>query len=397
MSLADRKMNKKALFIAENVVEEKPGLSGGEVRFIEIAKGWQREGYKIHILGSPGVKYLCGKLGLEITLHPLLQVPFPGRIAYFVRLLTSFLLPKSLADFKEGVVYSTSEQISDVLPGLILKLRSRRKIRWAVAVHWLPPIKWWTRQRAGFFNSLFFLINERSGLYLAYFFADRLLPVSDSTKKQMMEVNFSMKKVSAVACGVNYDEIRKIAGQVKVKKYDAVFMKRVQAVKGALDLPDIWEKVVAKKPRAKLLVIGEGADENELRRKIIEKGLEKNIELAGVIFDDKIKFAKLAESRIFLLPSYEENWAIVIGEAQAAGIPVVCYKLKELVSVWRDSVVFVAKGDRGEMADRVIELLDEPKEIGKISRNATEYVKRYQWREIAKKELQVILAENKRK
>lgn len=387
-------MKKQALFICENVVEEKPGLSGGEVRFIEVAKGWRKQGYQIHILGSPGVKYLCKKLNLEVILHPLKQILLSGRLAYFLRAFTSFLLPKTLASFKEGVVYSTSEMVSDVLPGLILKLKARKKIKWAVAVHWLPPLKWWTRKRSTLLNSLFFLINERLGLYLAYFFADRLLPVSESTKKQMQDVHLSMRKVFPVECGVNYEKIRQIVGGVKKKKYEAVFMKRIQAVKGVLDLPDIWEKVTEKKPKARLIIVGEGPDEEKLKQQIKEKDLKKNMDYLGVIFDDKIKFSKLAESRLFILPSYEENWAIVIGEAQAAGIPVICYQLKELVNVWKDSVIFIPIGDKKKMAAKIIELLNKPKEVDKISKKGLEFVRQYEWQAIAEKELQIILKNN---
>jgi hypothetical protein len=34
-------MLKNILFIANSIVGEKPGLSGGEVRFLELAKVWQ--------------------------------------------------------------------------------------------------------------------------------------------------------------------------------------------------------------------------------------------------------------------------------------------------------------------------------------------------------------------
>ncbi len=48
----------KILFIANAIVGENPGLSGGEVRFIGIAKFWTDKGYEIHLMSAKGGKRL---------------------------------------------------------------------------------------------------------------------------------------------------------------------------------------------------------------------------------------------------------------------------------------------------------------------------------------------------
>ena len=384
---------RKVLFIANAIVGEMPGLTGGEVRFIEIAKNWQKHGYRIHLLSSRGGRILCEKLGLKVILHSISNSKEVNRLTFITRFFEAFFLPKTLEHFDEGIVYSSSEQIYDVIPGVILKLKSLRKIKLAVAVHWLPPVKWWERKQSTFLNSLLFLISERTGLFLGCLFANRLLPVSEATKNQMRKSLFGrlfLKKVTAVECGINFQEIRKISQKVKVKKYEAVFMKRIQAVKGVFDLIKILDIVVKKIPEAKLIVIGSGIDEEEAKRMVFEKKLNKNIEFLGVIYDMKEKFNKLAESRLFLLPSYEENWAIVIGEAMTAGLPVLAYDLPELIEVWKDNFIQVPLGNTKIFADKIIELLDNPKEIDRMSKKALKFVKKYDWEAIAKKELEII-------
>ena len=134
-----------------------------------------------------------------------------------------------------------------------------------------------------------------------------------------------MAKVHTVECGVNFTEIREISETVSDKHYDAVFMKRIQAVKGIFDIIDIWKMVLKERPNAKLVVIGEGIDGEKARRIVKEENLSNNIIFSGMVLDTIEKFQLLASSKLFVLPTYEENWAIVIGEAMAAGIPVITY------------------------------------------------------------------------
>ncbi|MFX0203194.1 MAG: glycosyltransferase, partial [Candidatus Hodarchaeota archaeon] len=100
----------------------------------------------------------------------------------------------------------------------------------------------------------------------------------------------------------------------------------------------------------------------------------------------------LASSSLFVLPSYEENWAIVIGEAMAAGVPVICYDLPEIRSIWEDKVVWVPKGDKKKFAKKIIEFLDNEHARNVISQVAIQFVKRYDWQKIADEEMKLILS-----
>src|SRR3989339_417609 len=130
----------KILIIANSIVGAEPGVTGGENRFIELAKCWSKKGYEIHLMSGKAGKVLCEKMGLPVTLHSISNSPNIGRleiIAVFFKML--FHLPALLFSFKEGIVYSGSEQIYDVFPGFLLKLFRPSKIRFGVVTHWLPP------------------------------------------------------------------------------------------------------------------------------------------------------------------------------------------------------------------------------------------------------------------
>jgi len=385
---------RKILIIANSIVGEMPGLTGGEVRFIEIARNWASKGFEIHLLSSVGGQRLCQRLGLEVKFHCLSRSSQTGRLAFFRLFLKSLLLPPTLGAFDKGVVYCASEQVYDVLPGIWLKFKNAKGIKLAVVVHWLPPAKWWQRKESAFLNSLLFLLSERTGLILAGLFADRLLAVSQATRRQIKKGlfgRFVFNKTTAVKCGVNFEKIRNIVEPLRQKKYEAVFIKRIQVVKGIFDLIEIWEMVVSKLPNARLIIIGSGIDEAAAKKMVKEKNLEEKIQFLGTIYEDTEKFGKLAESKLFLLPSYEENWAIVIGEAMAAGVPVISYGLEELKEVWEENFVAVPVGNKKVFAEEVVRLLSQAAAREELSERALNFIKDYDWQLVAAQELEAII------
>ena len=384
---------KTALFIANGIDENNPGVAGGETRFIEIAKGWSSRGLIIHLLSSKGGYKLCSDFNLKVVPHYIRPTTSSGRSDFLYKSFYSMFLPKSLTGSKIDIVYSTNEQIYDMLPGFLLKIKRGKSLKWAVVVHWLPPYKWWGRKQSTFTNSFLFLVSERISLYIACLFADRILAVSDSTRDQIKNdffAKFFIKKVGAVKCGVNFSDMKKVSDRVEEKKYDAVFLKRLQAVKGIFDLIDIWEMVSKKLPDAKLVVIGAGIDGEEARKRVLDRGLDKNIIFRGAIYDFETKVRELASAKLFLLPTYEENWAIAIGEAMAAGIPVFAYSLPELDAVWGDNYCGIKLGDKVSFADKVISALKNQQILDNMKSKALNFVRGYDWDLISAEELDLV-------
>jgi glycosyltransferase involved in cell wall biosynthesis len=388
-------MPEKTLFIYNGAssVGDCPAIGGGAVRWIEIAKKWQSRGIEIHVLtGNVGV-CLCRRLGLDAVFHVM---PFRDKYSFgsFVeRLLEAPLIPISLKKF-EGVIYSATELSYDVLPAVRLKKMNPKNI-WACVIHWVAPL---IRTGTTAFNSSLFFVNQRIGLYLAKRYSDLIFAVSEPTADQLLRTGFSRSKVHPVACGVDYHEVRKIISSSSIlrshKDYDAVFMKRFDVTKGIFDVIEIWSKVVKKNPLAKLLLVGPASQHRilELRRLIETYELSKNVEISHPVYDFEKKFAVLGASKLLILPSYEENWALIIGEAMAAGVPVICYKLKEIEPIWKNHVQWIPKGNQEEFAKQVVGLLEDDDKRKMISVQAQKFVQQYSWKEIASNEWAKCLA-----
>ena len=364
-------------------------VGGGVIRACEIARMWQRKGHDIHFFTSEAGRDLLNKLDIDVTFHI-----FRTSSKYFSitnnisKAWKSFFIPKSLRNFR-GIIYSTTELWYDSVPAAQIKKQDKSNI-WAAVAHWVAP---WRRTGSSFLNSSLFHISQQVGFFYIRNYADIILAVSEPTANQLIKIGISENKVFPVECGVNYQKIREITKENGEKKYDAIFMKRFDETKGVFDIIKIWKEVLKFKRDAKLGMMGLGSEDVliKLNKMIDEYDMKNNVEFLGQIYDFKKKFSILSKSKLFVLPTYEENWAIGIGEAMACGIPVICYDLPEIKPIWEDNLIWTPKGDKKAFADVIIQLLDDDKKRKIISERGKKFVIKYDWEKIAERELDFIM------
>ncbi len=367
-------------------------MSGGDVRLIEIAKHWAQTGHEIHVMGSAASVELCRQRGLAVTAHVVPWQGGEGRWPFVLRAITVCVrLPRSLLRLHPDVAVSANEQLYDTLPGVILKLWHRSRMRWAVVVHWLPPWRFWRRRRSRWPHSLAFLISERASLLVAALFADRALAVSASTARELQRVRFPMRRVSTVECGVDLATTRALAAAPQAPRYAAATMMRVQAEKGIFTLIQAWQMVVAATPNAKLAIIGGGSDLQAARERVRALGLDGNIDVLGMIPDTTQAYTVLRTAQLFVHPSYKENWAITIGEAMALGLPVIAFDLLELMEVWGDAFRAVPIGDVRALANEILALLVDEQGRCELAARGLARVRSLDWSMIATRELAAIM------
>jgi len=382
----------KVLFVMNGVshgFSGRPNISGGDVISIEIAKRWAQKGVSIHFLTSSAGKELCERLGLKATYHLSSNSGNPSIWKYiFLALRSAINAPISQAKVSFDLVYSSCEHLYDVLPAFKMK---KRNVKWVATVHFVPPPPW-TRVKAGKLNAFVYYLNHMLGAQIIRSNADLVFAVSQRTALDYVrKLKFDENKVVTVPGGVDYDLIRNISVSCHEMLYDAVFMKRLQPMKGVFDVIEVWRQVVNASPRAKLLIVGDGPIDivKRMRRMISKHRLTENIEIVGPVYDIKEKISLLARSKLFLLPSYEENWAIVIGEALTAGLPVIAYNLPEIRPIWAEHVIWIPKGDTRSFSDEVVKLLSNDKYRQMYIDKGTKFTKQFDWDNIAEKELEL--------
>lgn len=368
-------------------------VDGGCVRIIEIARQWQRAGHDIHLMGSAQAGVSCEQWGLRPTLHSSRWRGGQSRWWLALHSITVCLfLPLSLWRLRPDLIVTSHDQPYDVLPGVILKLQRWRRVRLAVSVPMMPGWRFWRRKGPPWYNSLAFLIAQRLSLLLAALFADRTLAVARATARQLGRSGYPMRRVTAVACGVDLAALRAVKPCQRSSGYDAVSVGRLAAAKGVFDLVAAWDLVVEQEPDAKLALIGDGPDQRSVQDDVRRRGLEGNIDLLGAI-DSARKNECVCAARIFALPSHEESWSIAMSEAMALGVPVVAYDLPELLEVWGDVYHAVPESDIPVLAGAILSLLDDEPRRRELAQRGLNRVNTLDWSAIAADELQWLMGD----
>lgn len=96
---------------------------------------------------------------------------------------------------------------------------------------------------------------------------------------------------------------------------------RLREVKNQSFTLDVFQQILARRDYCRLLFIGEGADEASLRSKARLLGMEGRVSFLGVRTDVSNLFNAFD---IMAFPSLYEGLGIVMIEAQANGLPVIC-------------------------------------------------------------------------
>lgn len=111
---------------------------------------------------------------------------------------------------------------------------------------------------------------------------------------------------------------------VDVVKKQVLFLSRVHVKKGIEILFEAWKRIHPYYEEWQLLVIGNGEAEyiHRLENWAKSLGVEDSIKILPPVFGDA-KINVYQESALFCLPSFSENFGMVIAEAMSCGTPVI--------------------------------------------------------------------------
>jgi glycosyltransferase involved in cell wall biosynthesis len=102
----------------------------------------------------------------------------------------------------------------------------------------------------------------------------------------------------------------------------ALFLSRIHPKKGVIHAIEAWQAIRPADWRLRIVGPDEGGHRGELEKRVQAYALEDSVSFHGAV-DGPEKSRCLEEADVFLLPSYSENFGIVVGEALASGLPVV--------------------------------------------------------------------------
>lgn len=135
---------------------------------------------------------------------------------------------------------------------------------------------------------------------------------------------------------------------------------RYNAQKAFDRLIDVWKTVAPQAPGWKLRIAGDGELRQALQHQIDVAGLHDSVILGKAEGDIRDLYAA---ADIYALTSLYEGLPMVLLEAQASGLPIVAMACKcgprDVVTDGEDGFL-VPEGDNAAMADKLLELINDP-------------------------------------
>lgn len=143
-----------------------------------------------------------------------------------------------------------------------------------------------------------------------------------------------------------------------------------------------------------LALVGSGPEEERLRKLAEELKIQDRIEFLGYLQLDELR-QQYAESSIFVLPTREDCFALVILEAMCAGLPVICSKYADGVSdLVEDGVngVIVDPYDTERFKNQIESLLQEPERAAHMGQASFQKLKKFRFEEVSKGFMEAVRA-----
>ncbi len=208
--------------------------------------------------------------------------------------------------------------------------------------------------------------------------ADLVVCISDFARSQLMYLSKPQdwSKLTVVHCGADLARYR----AVEPAAHDGLAMLgvgRLVPQKGFHVLVDALGLLVEQGHDARLVLVGSGPEEEQLRRRAAQLGVADRLVLAGAVGQDEMP-SYYAGTDVFCLPSFAEGVPVVLMEAMATGRPVVASAVAGIPELVEDGTCgyLVPPGNAGALAGAVASLAASPEVARKFGEAGRDRVER---------------------
>lgn len=185
--------------------------------------------------------------------------------------------------------------------------------------------------------------------------ADRITVPSEFVRRSFLEMGVPAEKLIKVPYGARLERFRPVADP-PTDKFRVLWVGAVSIRKGFLDLQQAFQAL--RHPHKELVVVGYVEPEVEL--------LLANRDVTGITFRGLVANSELpalySSAHAFVLPSVEEGFGLVLGEALACGCPVIASTNTGSEDLFTDGVegFVVPIRSPDTIRERLQQLADDP-------------------------------------
>jgi starch synthase len=188
-----------------------------------------------------------------------------------------------------------------------------------------------------------------------YAMADSIVVPSQFAARSFAGFGIAREKIRVIPLGVRLDTFRPVA-EPPAGGFNVVFAGQVAIRKGVPYLLEAFAQL--RHPRKRLRIVG--AVQAEIRPLLAQLPLDQ-VEFLGVVPRNDLATI-LSSSHALVLPSIEDGWGMVLGEAMACGCPVVASPncgSEDLFTHGREGFLVPIR-DPKAIAERLQQLADDP-------------------------------------
>ena len=222
-----------------------------------------------------------------------------------------------------------------------------------------------------------------------------IIVISETTKKQLIDIGFNKKNISIVYCGINGVNRTKNS----IKKYSTptiLYLGRIKRYKRVDLLVKIFPKIIEKMPQARLIIAGWGTEASNVANLVMKSPLRRKIALLGPVSNAEKK-SLLSKSWLFVNPSIGEGWGMAVIEANLYGTPAISFDVAGLAeSIKLNKTGLLAK-DQEDLVNKTSHILKDKSLRDKLSKNAAAWARTFDWDRSAQESLRILTKIARRK
>jgi len=338
-------------------------LHGTERYVIELARNLSKELFDVYV-ATPEI----GEISELLLKYNINELVFHNRRMNLFTLRGALNLFKFIREYKFDVIHANAGIIPNIL-GKLLGVRVNIEIKHGI--HYTDEV----------LRKLPF--KKKIQEWIKQFFVDYFIAISNNDKERMVKYFFlEEEKIKIIYNGIDINFLlpyRKILNLEKETSKTLITIGnigRITFLKGHDVLIEAFYKLATIRQNVKLVIVGTGENEPEIKKLIEMKGLTDKVILMGYktnIFD------YLKTFDIFVLTSRFEGVPYVILEAMSIGVPIISTKVGGIDNILEDgkTALLVEKENIEKIFEAMLKLVDDPLLRYKLASNSIEEVKNY--------------------
>ncbi len=231
-----------------------------------------------------------------------------------------------------------------------------------------------------------------------------IVVVSHAMKETVVFLGADKKNVHVIPMGVDLHN-KFVPSNAEKNKRSILFVGRLVEKKGLMYLIDAFNNIQKKYPDSKLVIVGKGPEESNIRRQILKYGIESSVELLGAVTHKELP-GIYQSHELAVFPFIKdssgdmEGFGLVMVEAMGCGCAVIASDLPAVhdIIIDNETGLMVRQKEPEDLFNRISSLFDNRDTLERLSSQGRKYVvERFDWHVTEKKYVELfnrIIKEN---